>query len=67
MSKIEKALNRAREERGTLLVPVPNTGAARTPGTGTAMVAETGQKIPQCRNFPVDGTHGSPIQYVSSN
>ena len=40
MSKIEKALNRAREERGTFLVPVPNTGAGRTPATGTAMVAD---------------------------
>src|SRR5882672_11452502 len=40
MSKIEKALSRARAEHGNFLVPVPNTGTARTPVTGTAMVAD---------------------------
>jgi capsular exopolysaccharide synthesis family protein len=40
MSKIEKALNRAREERGNFLVPVPNMDTARTPAPGTAVVAD---------------------------
>ncbi len=40
MSKIEKALNRAREERANLPVLVPGAGAGATPAAGTALVAE---------------------------
>jgi len=56
MSKIEKALNKARRERGNLPVPVTGPPAGETPVPGTAVVARKARRKRGNLPVPVTGS-----------